>query len=65
MEDNRGEWIANELSLVTEVDGFVNGRFELQPTKNIYNYILFDKIDGRVWQFQWGFEPENIIFEKI
>ena len=39
LEDNRGEWIANELSLVTEVDGFVNGRFELQPTKNIYNYI--------------------------
>ena len=65
LEDNRGEWIANELSLVTEVDGFVNGRFGLQPTKNIYNYILFDKIDGRVWQFQWGFEPENIIFEKI
>ena len=26
-----------------------NGRFFLYPTTNIYNFILLDQIDGRVW----------------
>lgn len=30
----------------------VNGRFELYPTENIYNFILLDQIDGRSWQVQ-------------
>lgn len=65
LEHNRMEMVANELPLVTELDGFVNGRFELQPTKNAYNFILLDKFDGRVWQFQWAFEPEKIMLERI
>jgi hypothetical protein len=35
------------------------GRFTLYPTKNFYNYILLDQIDGREWQVQWG---DNIFF---
>ncbi len=31
-----------------------NGRFFLYPTTNIYNFILLDQIDGRVWQVQWS-----------
>ncbi len=36
-----------------------NGRFELYPTQNIYNFILLDKIDGKTWQVQWSFDEEN------
>lgn len=34
----------------------VNGRFELYPTENIYNFILLDQIDGRSWQVQWSLD---------
>ena len=34
-------------------------RFELFPTQNTYNFILLDKVDGRVWQVQWSFEKEE------
>lgn len=33
------------------------GRFELYPTKNIYQFLLLDKLTGRIWHVQWGFEP--------
>lgn len=36
-----------------------NGRFYLYPTSNMYNYILLDQIDGRVWQVQWSTNPQN------
>jgi len=32
------------------------GRFFLYPTTNIYNFILIDQVDGRVWQVQWSTE---------
>ena len=35
------------------------GRFELYSTQNIYNFILLDRIDGKVWQVQWPFDEEN------
>jgi hypothetical protein len=38
-----------------------NGRFFLYPTTNIYNFILLDQIDGRVWQVQWGKEKERMV----
>ncbi len=31
-----------------------NGRFFLYPTQNIYNFLLLDQLDGRVWQVQWS-----------
>jgi len=36
-----------------------NGRFFLLPTQNIYNFLLLDQIDGRVWQVQWSIEEKN------
>ena len=36
-----------------------NGRFTLQATQNIYNFLLIDQLDGRVWQVQWSINPEN------
>ena len=32
------------------------GTFELYPTKNMYQFILLDKVTGRKWHVQWGFE---------
>lgn len=56
--DNRGECYLNILPLVTK-DKEMNNRFTLYPTQNIYNFILLDQIDGRVWQAQWSIQPEN------
>ena len=40
-------------------------RFELYPTKNTYNFVLLDKVDGRVWQVQWSFEDEERMVLRI
>ena len=42
-----------------------NGRFALFPTKNMYNFILLDTIDGSTYQVQWSWEKENRILLKI
>lgn len=34
--------------------GITKGNYELYPTKNIYQFILLDKKDGRKWHVQWG-----------
>ena len=54
----QGEFILNILPLVTK-DKEVNGRFTLYPTENIYNFLLLDKIDGKVYQVQWSMESKN------
>jgi hypothetical protein len=36
-----------------------NGRFILQATPNIFNFILLDQIDGRTWQVQWSNAPKE------
>lgn len=59
VDDNkRFEYELNPKSLITNSKK-VNGRFELYPTQNIYNFILLDRIDGKTWQVQWSFEEEN------
>lgn len=42
-----------------------NGRFFLYPTTNIYNFILLDQIDGRVWQVQWSTKVEQRLVDRI
>ena len=32
----------------------VPGRFELYPTKNMYQFILIDTLFGTTWHVQWG-----------
>lgn len=39
--------------------GGVNGRYELYPTDNMYNFIMLDVIDGNTYQVQWSGESEN------
>lgn len=50
---NRGEFTLSPNSQVAEGEG-QDGRFALYPTQNIYNFILLDRIDGRMWQVQWS-----------
>lgn len=49
------------LSLITRVssDEEKNGRFFLYPTQNIYNFILLDQFNGRMWQVQWSTKAEE------
>lgn len=57
-DEDRFEYDLNHKPLIT-TDKKVNGRFELYPTQNIYNFILLDRIDGKTWQVQWSFDEEN------
>ena len=38
-----------------------DGRFTLYATQNMYNFIILDQIDGRVWQVQWSTEGDNLV----
>ena len=46
---------SNDLSL-----GYGSGTFELYPTKNMYQFILFDKVTGRQWHVQWGWKHQSV-----
>lgn len=57
--EGRTECNLNAMPLVTNDTIQANGRFELYPTSNFYNFILLDQIEGKTWQVQWSFEEEN------
>lgn len=56
--DFRGEIELNNKSLVSG-DKTQNGRFKLYPTKNMFNFILLDQVDGRMWQVQWSTKEDG------
>ena len=39
--------------------------FELYPTQNMYQFLLLDKTNGRVWHVQWGMEEKRILNIEI
>jgi hypothetical protein len=45
--------------------GHGSGTFELYPTKNMYQFILLDKTDGRMWHVQWGTESSKQWIRRI
>lgn len=53
--DNEGSVTINDNDLAYGM-GYGSGSFELYPTKNMYQFILIDKTDGRKWHVQWGME---------
>ncbi len=59
-----GTWIINSEDL-THGNGYGSGSFELYPTKNMYQFILLDKTDGRTWHIQWGFKKDNRWIKRI
>jgi hypothetical protein len=58
IEGNRFETYLNGFSLIAK-DSEENGRFTLYPTQNMFNFILLDQIDGKLWQVQWNQEAEK------
>ena len=65
--DTKNNQLETPLSLITLVtkEEEKNGRFFLYPTTNIYNFILLDQIDGRVWQVQWNIEEKDRMVIRI
>lgn len=59
--DTKSSQFETALSLTSRVskEEESNGRFFIYPTTNIFNFILLDQIDGRVWQVQWSTEPKE------
>lgn len=41
------------------------GTFELYPTKNLYQFILLDKTNGRKWHIQWGLDESHRWIRRI
>ena len=58
------ETILSDISRVNKEEE-KNGRFFLYPTTNIYNFILLDQIDGRVWQVQWSTKVAERLVDRI
>lgn len=62
--DKEGTWIINASDL-SYGNGYGSGSFELYPTKNMYQFILLDKTNGRKWHIQWGFESKKRWITRI
>ncbi|WP_289058704.1 hypothetical protein [uncultured Flavobacterium sp.] len=58
---SRFEVLLSDIALANKEEE-KNGRFLLYPTTNLYNFILLDKQDGRIWQVQWGKEEYRAVF---
>jgi hypothetical protein len=52
-EEDEGTFYINDVDL-TYGNSFGSNSFELYPTKNMYQFILLDKTNGRKWHVQWG-----------
>ena len=62
--DKEGSIIINDDDLTFGL-GYGSGSFELYPTKNMYQFILLDKTDGRKWHVQWGMGDGNRGIRRI
>lgn len=49
----------DNTSLLWDSEEIVAGRYELYPTKNMFNFILLDTILGYTYQVQWNTSPEK------
>lgn len=61
-EDNRmqSQFVYTMLDWGDSWDELDNiGRFELYPTQNMYNFLLVDKKNGRIWQIQWSMSASS------
>ena len=49
----------DDTSLLAPGVNEVPGRYELYPTKNMFNFILLDTRNGNTYQVQWSTEPDE------
>ncbi|MBR5146649.1 MAG: hypothetical protein IKW54_03370 [Bacteroidales bacterium] len=59
------EVAVDDKSLLYYSDKVVAGRYELYPTKNMYNFILLDTQEGNVYQVQWHTNANKCIRTRI
>ena len=62
---NEGTWIINSDDLTSWSGGYGSNSFELYPTLNMYQFILIDKTDGRMWHVQWGIGDKKRWIRRI
>lgn len=55
-DNKRFEYI---LSDVSRAENEIPGRFILQPTQNMYNFIMLDQLSGQTYQVQWSFDEDK------
>ena len=55
----RMEYVLDDTIKIYSMDQRICGRFTLYETKNMYNFILLDTLDGRCWQVQWNIDEKN------
>lgn len=60
----RKEIAVDDSSPLGDMDTPFNGRFELYPTNNSYNFIMIDTFAGTTYQVQWHTES-NKRFRKL
>src|SRR5262249_45343219 len=41
------------------------GRYTLEPTQNIWQFLLLDQDNGSVWHVQWSMDGTNDLCDKI
>lgn len=58
---NEGSVVINDEDL----SWYSGSSFELYPTKNIYQFLLLDKSNGRTWHVQWGLEDKKRWIRRI
>lgn len=63
-DDNQFETDLNEVALVEPKEEF-NNRFTLYATQNMFNFLLLDTHNGKVWQVQWSIEPSQRLIVRI
>ena len=63
-DEYEGELILNSRSLLWD-DKEINGRFTLYPTKNMYNFILLDQLNGTTYQAQWNNDENKRFVSRI
>ena len=51
-------------SLLWSWEDEIPGRYELYPTKNIYNFILLDTVKGYTYQVQWNINGSDYRFRE-
>ena len=54
----------NPYSLVLPEEE-INGRFNLYPTENMYNFILLDQINGNTYKVQWHNDNDKRFIRRI
>ena len=54
----------NSYSLVLPEEE-MNGRFNLYPTDNMYNFILLDQVNGNTYKVQWHNDDDKRFIRRI